>query len=87
MRLIYMPFDLVSYISGTCNLKQSEFALGTFLGIMPGLTTFVLLGSSFTDPRNLILTGAALGVGIFLSYLLKKKAKNNQLKQTPSTEL
>ena len=83
LRLVYMPFDLVSYLSGMCNLKQTDFALGTFFGILPGLTTFVLLGSSFSDPRNLILTAVSLAVGIVLSTYLKKKAKLAQSKSKP----
>ncbi len=73
MRLIFLPFDLVGYASGACDIRQRDFALGTFIGILPGLTTFVLLGSSFTDPRNLILAGIFFVLGILISKYLKKK--------------
>ena len=62
-----MPFDLVGSMSGFRKLRQRDFALGTFFGILPGLTTFVLKGSSITDPKNLFFSGFALAGGILLS--------------------
>lgn len=73
MRLTYFPFDLVGYASGICNIKQKEFALGTFIGIIPGLITFVLLGSSFSDPRNLFLALLFFVVGLMIAKYIKKK--------------
>lgn len=46
MRFIYLPFDGVNYGCGLTSMKQRDFAIGTFLGILPGLTTFVLLGGA-----------------------------------------
>ena len=77
LRLIYMPFDMVGFMAGFRNLRQLDFALGTFFGIIPGLVTFVLLGSSFTDPKNLVLTGIAFLVGIAISYFLKKRTSSH----------
>ncbi|MCG8338900.1 MAG: TVP38/TMEM64 family protein [Proteobacteria bacterium] len=73
LRLIYMPFDVVGFMAGFRNLRQLDFALGTFFGIMPGLVTFVLLGSSFTDPKNLVFTGIAFLIGIAISFFLKMR--------------
>lgn len=73
MRLIYMPFDLVGYISGACNLRMRGFALGTFIGIFSGIVTFVFFGSAFPDPINLIVSGVTLIPSILLSILMKKK--------------
>lgn len=77
LRLIYMPFDMVGFMAGFRNLRQLDFALGTFFGIIPGLVTFVLLGSSFTDPKNLVLTVIAFLVGIAISFVLKKRTSNH----------
>ncbi|MCP3869210.1 MAG: TVP38/TMEM64 family protein [Gammaproteobacteria bacterium] len=71
MRLTHLPFDLVGYLSGACNLRHRDFALGTFIGILPGLVTFVLLGASFTDPRNLLLVIVSLVTGLLVSKWLK----------------
>lgn len=71
MRLIYMPFDLVGMLSGMCKIKQIEFALGTFIGIVPGVITFVYLGSSFTEPKSLLISAACFILGVILSKWLK----------------
>ncbi len=73
MRLSHFPFDFVGYLAGACSLRQVEFALGTFLGILPGLLTFVLLGASFTDPRNLALVALSLLCGLVLAHWIKRR--------------
>lgn len=71
MRLMFLPFDMVGYLSGVCHIRQKEFALGTFLGTIPGLATFIFLGSSITDPMNLILALIFFVSGWVLSRYLK----------------
>ncbi len=71
MRLMFLPFDMVGYLSGVCHIRQREFALGTFLGTIPGLATFIFLGSSITDPMNLILALIFFVSGWVLSRYLK----------------
>ena len=73
MRLMFLPFDVVGYLSGLCHIRQREFALGTFIGTIPGLATFILLGSSITDPRNLILALLFFVLGWVLSRCLKER--------------
>lgn len=73
MRLMFLPFDMVGYLSGVCQIRQKDFALGTFLGTIPGLATFILLGSSITDPRNLILAAILFVFGWVLSRCLKER--------------
>lgn len=46
MRLIYLPYDVVSYFSGFMRLALPAFALGTMLGGLPGTISFALFGSS-----------------------------------------
>ncbi len=75
MRLIYFPFDMVGYASGICKAKHFQYALATFIGIIPGIATFIFLGSSFSDPRNLIIAGVFFIVGFFISKYLKKRKK------------
>lgn len=72
MRLSYLPFDLVGYSSGMCNIKQKDFAYGTLIGTLPGLATFAFLGSSITDPRYLTLTAIFLAIGLVIAFFLKK---------------
>jgi len=72
MRLSYLPFDLVGYSSGMCNIKHSAFALGTLIGTIPGLATFAFLGSSIVDPSYIALTVIFLVVGLAIAFFLKK---------------
>jgi len=72
MRLTFLPFDLVGYSSGMCNIKQRDFALATVIGTIPGLLTFVFLGGSMLDFRYLFFAAVFLAVGLTLSFRLKK---------------
>jgi len=72
MRLTFLPFDLVGYSSGMCNIKQKDFALATVIGTIPGLLTFVFLGGSLLDVRYLILAATFLTIGLTASFWLKK---------------
>jgi uncharacterized membrane protein YdjX (TVP38/TMEM64 family) len=72
MRLIYLPFDLVGFMAGACDVRQVQFAAGTFLGIIPGMVSFVLLGSAITDPINLLLALLFLLFGVGLSRFFKR---------------
>lgn len=72
MRLAFLPFDLVGYSSGMCNVKQKDFALATLIGTIPGLLTFVFLGGSLLDFRYLIPAAAFLTFGLTVSFWLKK---------------
>jgi uncharacterized membrane protein YdjX (TVP38/TMEM64 family) len=46
MRLIYLPYDLVNYLSGFLRVDYRPFILATALGSLPGTVTFVLAGAS-----------------------------------------
>lgn len=73
MRLVFLPFDIVSYVAGVYQLRYRDFALATFIGILPGTTTYVLLGSSLQDPKNLLITAFFFVLGIVIARILKKK--------------
>ena len=73
MRLIYMPFDLVWYMSWICNLRHIEYAIWTFVWILPWLITFVVLWASFSDPRNLVIAWLFFVAWLVISKYLKKK--------------
>jgi len=77
MRLIYLPFDLVGFMAGACDVRQVQFAAGTFLGIIPGMVSFVLLGSAIMDPINLLLALLFLLFGVGLSRFIKRRGLHN----------
>jgi len=79
MRLFYFPFDLTNYGSGVLKVSWPSYSLATFIGILPGLTTFVALGAAISvdefrtnglsfdafNPKFI-----ALSIFIFISSLL-----------------
>ena len=83
LRLIWAPFDVVNYGMGLTQVKQWEFALGTAIGILPGLIIFVLIGHSAlgSASRNEIILLLSITVllfilTIYLAKYLKKKFKH-----------
>ncbi len=85
LRLAWAPFDAVNYGLGLTKMKQREFALGTFIGIIPGLIIFVLIGhmigsGSEIETKTIIsyvIFSTILLIGsYYLSRYLKKKNKN-----------
>jgi len=86
MRLFYVPFDLTNYGSGILKINWPSYFFATLIGIMPGLTTFVALGSAIDleefsangltfdvfDPRFLVLSVVIFLVSLALSKLLKR---------------
>jgi len=90
MRLFYVPFDLTNYGSGVLKVSWKSYAAATFIGILPGLTTFVALGAALNiselqmdglsfdvlDPRYLALSVTIFIASLLLSRFLKRwKAK------------
>ena len=76
MRLAYLPFDLVGYSSGAFKIKQKDFALGTLLGTVPGLTAYTFLGSSIIDINYFVIGAVVLlaslsGAAILKIYFMK----------------
>lgn len=85
-----MPFDLTNYGSGIVRVPWRAYALATVIGIMPGLTTFVALGSGIKDISNFSLTydafsfqNIALSVTLFIgSIYLAKYLRAHKITRT-----
>lgn len=78
MRLIYLPFDLVNFACGLTSMRQRDFAIGTFVGILPALISFVLFGGiAAAGNQNRTLTlGLALlffCLGLVIALLFKRR--------------
>lgn len=78
MRLLMLPFDAVNFGCGLTAIRHRDYAVGTFIGILPSLIGFVLLGgiaASGVQNRALVLALSvffmALGFGI--AHHLKRK--------------
>ena len=68
MRLLFLPYDLVNYLSGILRLRWLPFLLATALGSLPGTVSFVLLGASIdrVDEGLGGIDPSALGASIFV---------------------
>ena len=88
MRFIFLPYDLVNYLSGFLKVRYTSFILATVLGSLPGTIAFVLFGASTDgdfsgglpslDPAVLIAS-----VVIFVGSLgLSRLFKNRESKKT-----
>ncbi len=86
MRLIFLPFDGVSYAAGILKTNFLPFVSATFLGILLGTATFVSIGASLDieefkmdgisfdlfEPRYIILSVLIFIVSVGLSRILKR---------------
>ena len=88
LRLVPLfPFWLVNLTIAFTSIKTSEYALGTFLGIMPGSFVFANLGSSLADIKSLdqifspqmllalFLLGLLMLSPIFISHFKRSRSK------------
>lgn len=73
MRLMWLPFDMVGYMSGGFGIRQKHFALGSFFGTIPALVAFVMLGSALDRVENLIFALSFLILGWTISKCLKER--------------
>jgi uncharacterized membrane protein YdjX (TVP38/TMEM64 family) len=79
MRLLMLPFDAVNYGCGLTAMRQRDFAIGTFIGIMPALISFVLLGgigAAGVENRLLLLVISLFF--LFLGLLVAKRLKRRE---------
>jgi uncharacterized membrane protein YdjX (TVP38/TMEM64 family) len=77
MRLLYVPFDAVNYGCGLTSMRQRDFFIGTLLGIMPALVSFVLLGGAGAAgvQNRWLLFGSAVFffvIGLAVAKLLRR---------------
>ena len=65
LRLVWTPYEVVSYGMGFTSISHRDFALASVLGIAPSLLFFVFLGSSFQRGNDVlgwvVLLGFAVG--------------------------
>lgn len=95
MRLVYLPYDLVSYLAGFLRIPFVQFIGATALGSLAGTITFVLLGASlnldeifagnFTaslNPWTLVFSAVLFVASIGLSRYFRQREEAKQ----PTTE-
>lgn len=59
MRFIFLPYDLVNYLSGFLRIGYWSFLTATVIGSIPGTIAFVFVGASLSTAEitNMFLTG------------------------------
>ncbi len=76
MRLIYLPFDLVNFACGLTSMRQVDFAIGTFIGILPALISFVLFGGvAAASNENRAMTFSLAIMFFFLGLVIARLFK------------
>jgi len=82
MRLLFLPYDLVNYVSGILRLRWLPFLLATALGSLPGTVSFVLLGASIDsvdeglggiDPAILVASIVIFVLSLVIARLLRRR--------------
>lgn len=82
MRLLYLPFDLVSYLAGAIRVRPLPFLAGTAIASAPASVAFVLFGASLESfeggtPRLdvPVLVGSVLLLlaGLSVAELLRRR--------------
>lgn len=83
LRLLFLPFDVLSYVAGFLRIPWRPFLLATLLGSIPGALSFTLFGAAFdgnfaeqapkVDPRTLIIAVVIFALSLGLSRLLKRR--------------
>ncbi len=74
LRLIPLfPFDFVNYASGLSGITYVRYITATLLGVIPGLTAYIFLGGSVTNPYLLIPTVILFAVLTFAARRYQKK--------------
>jgi uncharacterized membrane protein YdjX (TVP38/TMEM64 family) len=86
MRLLFLPFDLLSYAAGILRAPFVPFIAATFVGIILGTATFVSIGASLNleefiangvsvdllEPRLLALSAAICITSLIVARGLKR---------------
>ncbi len=69
----WFPFDFVNYASGLSAISYRSYICATLLGVIPGLTAYILLGGSLMNPYLLIPTIIIFGLIFWLTRRYNQK--------------
>lgn len=84
MRLLLVPYDLVSYLAGAARIRLGAFLAATAIGSAPAILAFVLFGASLdefhggvpaVDLPVLAASGALLVAGLATARLLRRRER------------
>ncbi len=84
MRLLFLPYDFVNYLSGILRLGWAPFLFATALGSLPGTVSFVLLGASLEriddglggiDPVSLVASVAIFVISLVVARVVRARQR------------
>lgn len=78
------PFDAISYAAGLSQIKFTDFALGTILGVIPGTLIYSFLGSTIHEGLSPRFVGAlllTLGLGLIPTAYKIRQARQIQQRE------
>ncbi len=86
MRLLLLPYDVVSYLAGVLRVRPLPFLAGTAVGSIPATVAFVLFGASIESfdgavPSinlwTLVASFALLGVSLLLVRVVRRRENDD----------
>ncbi len=86
MRLLLLPYDVVSYLAGVLRVRPLPFLAGTAVGSIPATVAFVLFGASIEsfdgavpsiNPWTLVASFALLGVSLVLVRVVRRRENDD----------
>jgi uncharacterized membrane protein YdjX (TVP38/TMEM64 family) len=77
LRLLYLPFDGVNFGCGLTAMRQRDFAVGTFIGILPAIVMVVAVGGAANAhagnrPLMLVISAVLLLLTVAGARLLRR---------------
>jgi uncharacterized membrane protein YdjX (TVP38/TMEM64 family) len=82
MRLSFLPFDLIGYITGFLHIRWQPYVLATAIGSLPSIVAIVLFGASIThfdgvvpafNPWVLVVSCLLLGSCMGISRVIRRR--------------
>ncbi len=67
-RFLFFPFDLTNYASWFLKVKFPSYVAATALGIIPGMSVFILAGAAFHNEKLTSLSDAISWIDITMLY-------------------
>lgn len=101
MRLLFVPYDLVNYMSGALRIRWTSFLLATALGTLPGTIAFVLLGASIErldegfggiNPLTIVASVAIFVASLIIARVIGNRSAapestGDEIEATPTEQL
>lgn len=95
MRFVFLPYDLVGYVSGFLRISFWPFLTATAIGSLPGTIAFVLAGASIDrldqgvagiSGRIVIVSVVLFAASLGIARVVRRRAESNSVAESPVTE-